>query len=51
MDTVEDATKTELVTIHTTRTHPDEKLLTDLRKRKLIEKKYVDESQLSWFQL
>lgn len=39
---IDDTTRNELETIHSTGTHPSgEKLLTDLRKRKLITARYV----------
>ncbi|GAA5836593.1 hypothetical protein JCM3766R1_006964 [Sporobolomyces carnicolor] len=39
VDTIEDATQKDLVVVQTSGAHPDEKLLRELVKRKLVEKK------------
>jgi phenylalanyl-tRNA synthetase alpha chain len=41
VDQVEDVTQKDLLDIQSTGSHADEKLLAELRKRKLVEKKYV----------
>lgn len=41
METVKDTTRDELLEVQSTGTLSDEKVLAELRKRKLVEKKYV----------
>ncbi len=45
VDQVEDVTQKDLLAIQSTGSQTDEKLLAELRKRKLVEKKYVTRTQ------
>ena len=48
-ESIEDQTKNDLEEIKKTTTHSNTKTLNDLKKRKLVEKQYVDQPSFSLF--